>query len=50
MTARQKILLLAGGVIFAACIVLLIGSIRNYEGGPTNRVWSEEHQHWHYLD
>ncbi|MGK0297161.1 MAG: hypothetical protein ACI9XC_000762 [Gammaproteobacteria bacterium] len=45
---QSKIMLSMGGVILAICIVLLISSIRNFEGGASNRVWSEEHQHWHY--
>jgi hypothetical protein len=49
MSLQSKLLLSVGGVILLVCIVLLISSIRNFEGGPTNRVWSEEHQHWHYL-
>jgi hypothetical protein len=47
---QNKIMLSLGGVILLVCIVLTIRSIRNFEGGsfPTsNRVWSEEHQHWH---
>jgi hypothetical protein len=49
MSLQSKILLGFAGVILLVCIVLVISSIRNYEGGSSNRVWSEEHQHWHYL-
>ena len=48
MSIQSKILLSLGGVIVLVCIVLLISSIRNFEGGSSSRVWSEEHQHWHY--
>jgi hypothetical protein len=48
MSLQYKLLLAAGGVILIVCIILLIGSIRNFEPGTANRVWSEEHQHWHY--
>jgi len=47
---RTGLLLATGSVILVICIILLVSSIRNYEAGPANRVWSEEHQHWHYLD
>lgn len=43
-----KLMLGAGGIILLVCLVLLISSIRNFEPGSGNRVWSEEHQHWHY--
>jgi hypothetical protein len=49
MSVQSKILISLGGVILLVCMVLLISSIRNFEGGSTNRVWSEEHQHYHYL-
>lgn len=49
MSLRSKILLSLGGLILIVCLILLISSIRNFEGGPGNRVWSEEHQHWHYM-
>lgn len=45
---QGTVLLVAGGIILLVCIILLVSSVRNYEAGPSNRVWSEEHQHWHY--
>ena len=47
-TMQFKLMVGFGAVILLVCMVLLISSIRNYEPGDTNRVWSEEHQHWHY--
>lgn len=49
MSLMGKLIISLGGIIVLVCIVLLISSIRNFEGGSSNRVWSEEHQHWHYL-
>lgn len=45
---QYKLIAGAGGIVLLICIVLLISSIRNFEPGSANRVWSEEHQHWHY--
>lgn len=49
MSLQSKIILSLGGVILIVCLILLISSIRNFGGEPVNRVWSEEHQHWHNL-
>jgi len=49
LSLQSKIILSLGGVILIVCLILLVSSIRNYGGEPTNRVWSEEHQHWHNL-
>ncbi len=49
MSPKIKIIPGGGGIILVICLILLISSIRNFEGGPVNRVWSEEHQHWHYM-
>ncbi len=49
MSIQYKLMLGLGGIILLVCIVLLVGSIRNFESGSSNRVWSEEHQHWHTI-
>ena len=47
MQFYQKLLLIFAGLIVVLFAVLIIKSIRNYEQSSWNRVWSEEHQHWH---
>lgn len=47
MKFRYKLLLVFAGLIVVFCTVLVIKSIRNFEPGGSNRIWSEEHQHWH---
>lgn len=49
MSMQYKLMLGFGGIILLVCIVLLFSSIRNFQPGSGNRVWSEEHQHWHNL-
>lgn len=48
ISVYYKLILAFGGVILLVCLVLVVKSIRDYEpsSGP-ERVWSEEHQHWH---
>lgn len=41
-------LLFAGLLVaMAVALVMVVNSIRHYEPGASERVWSEEHQHWH---
>jgi hypothetical protein len=43
----QKLLIASVLLVLAGGIVLVGQSILNYKPGPSGRVWSAEHQHWH---
>lgn len=53
MSLQMKLLAAFLGVIIAVTLIIVviqaIGSARNPDAGASGkRVWSEEHQHWHY--
>ncbi len=55
MSLQMKLLVGLVSVIILSglgmVLMQVIGTARNPEGAaPSNRVWSEEHQHWHYRD
>ena len=45
-----KLFIAVGILIFVVSIILVINSFREFEPGSSNRVWSEEHQHWHNVN
>lgn len=47
MPVGYKLLFAGLLVVLAVALVMVVHSIRHYEPGASERVWSEEHQHWH---
>lgn len=53
MSPRAKLFAVLAGMAFIGIVIFgvvaLIQATRNFDEQPlVNRVWSEEHQHWHY--
>ena len=48
MPMRDRVLIALVGLGLAAGVVALVVNLVGYEA-PPQRVWSEEHQHWHEL-
>jgi hypothetical protein len=48
MSLRQKLLFALIVLILLGGLIMAVASFRSLEpGSGSNRVWSEEHQHWH---
>jgi len=55
LSMQMKLLMVLMGLIIGvtliAVVVQVIGTARNPDASSSGRrVWSEEHQHWHYVD
>jgi len=53
MSPRQKQIVMLGGIVFVVIVIFgvitVVKTIRSPDEHPAvQRVWSEEHQHWHY--
>jgi hypothetical protein len=44
---RQKLLFSFVILVFAGGLLFALLSSRHHDGSGANRVWSEEHGHWH---
>lgn len=54
MSPRAKLIAVLAGVAFIGIVIFAVVSViqatRNIDEQPiVRRVWSEEHQHWHYV-
>ncbi len=46
-SGRQKLILSGAVLLLIGAVVAIAITIRDYQPEGANRVWSEEHGHWH---